>query len=421
MIQKPILGLAVASSLALYLSGCLPDGDLATGAPEPIPESSTGMVTLATQGTNFAARGLSAEPGGLLIAEIRQSSRHLAFRDSSIWNGSSAISLQFPSIPEGTGYQAVLTYRDQAGLTTHADTVGKFDVVRARNTQAAFRMRALLGRLQLTVATAPTAIDTLSLSWESGNRVRLAKSVRGPSGRTLLRLDSLAVGSTGTVHIRAWNAAGDTLYFADTASSISSQADQALMIRLGDTRGQVSMSVNFAPGGETDAVAVFPDDPTPTGKLVFTAFSDSGSSDWIRVENRSTDSVNGLVKIVRGTESFSVDLRLASGQGSVLTKASCDVVAQPSHPLHANSSVVCGLAGVSVSWSNTGTLWEVRTPDGALGEQIVVVDGKLGWPDLNSSTTRTVRRKANASLLDATAGRSWCADSLDSPSATACL
>ncbi len=417
---QPFVRITILLSTTFFFSSCLPDGNSSTGASEPIPESLTGMVTLATTGTQIAARGHAAESGGWLVAEIRQASHHLTFRDSAVWNGSVAISLLFPSIPEGTGYQAVMTYRDPTGLVTHSDTVANLAVVRASNTQAAFRMHALLGRLQMTVATAPTTIDTLSITWESGNRLRSAKSVRGPSGRTLLRLDSLPVGSTGFLHIRAWNTLGDTLYFADTASSILSQADQALTIRLGDSRGQISLSINFLPGGETDAIVLFPGDPTPNGFLVFTAFSDSSSSDWIGLENRSSDSVIGPVRIVRGTESFTVDLRLAPGQGNVLTKAACEVVDRPTHPLHGVPGVVCGLSNLSVSWSSTGTLWEIHTPDGALGEQIVVLDGKLGWPDLNTSTARTVRRKAGVSLVDATAGRSWCADSLDSPNATAC-
>jgi len=420
MNPKTLAAQILAMSTSLYLTGCLPDGAQPTGSPESIPESSTGIVTLATQ-ANPAARAAAAEPGGTLVAEIRQSAKHVSYRDSAAWNGSSSISLRFPAIPEGTGYQAIVSYRDPAGLSTHADTIQNLSVVRAANTQATFKLKALLGRIQLVVPAAPVSIDSLGISWESNGTLRSAKAVRGPSGRTTLRLDSLAVGSTGSVHVRAWTVSGDTLYYADTASSIRTQADQSLQIRMLDARGGANASISFVAGGETDAVALFPLDQNPSGRLVLAALSDSGANDWIKLENRSTDSVVGPAKIVRGTESFTVDLRVAPGAAVVLTRASCEAVAQSANPLHATNSVACGLAGVSVSWSSTGTLWEIRTADGALADQIVVLDGKLGWPDLNASTARTVRRKADASLLDATAGRSWCADASDAPETAACL
>jgi hypothetical protein len=420
MNPKSLVAQILAMSTSLYLTGCLPDGAQPTGSPESIPESSTGIVTLATQ-ANPAARAAAAEPGGTLVAEIRQASKRLSYRDSAAWSGQSSFSLRFPSIPEGTGYQAIVTYRDPAGLATHADTVQNLSVARATNTQAVFKLKALLGRIQLVVPTAPVAIDSLRLAWESNGVVRSAKAVRGPSGRTTLRLDSLAVGSTGTVRVRAWTIGGDTLYFADTSVSIQSQADQALQIRMLDARGQASSSVSFLAGGETDAVALFPLDQNPSGRLVLAALSDSGSNDWIKLENRSTDSVIGPARIVRGTESFGVDLRLAPGASVVLTRASCEAVAQEANPLHSTNSVVCGLAGVSVSWSSTGTLWEIRTTDGALADQVVILDGKLGWPDLNGSTARTVWRNPAASVVEASAGRSWCADASDSPAVSACL
>lgn len=417
---KPLAALVLNITSTLILAGCLPDGEQPTGSPEPIPESSTGTVTLATRNSPFAARTAAAEPGGELVAEIRHAARRLSFRDSAVWSGNGEASLRFPAIPEGIGYMAIVQYRDANGLTTHADTVRDLEVKRTINTQAEFKLRALLGRLQLVVPTAPTTIDTIGLSWESAGRVRATRIVRGPSGRTLLRLDSLAVGSVGKVRVRAWNAAGDTLYFGDTTTSILSQVDQSLQIKLTDTRSQIGLTANFLPGGETDAVALFPDASIASGRLVLAALSDSGSSDWIRLDNRSSDSMAGAVKIVRGTESFTADLHLGSGKSVVFTRASCDAVAKPDHPLHGASNVVCGLPGVSVSWSSTGTLWEIRSPDGILADQIVVVDGKLGWPDLNASTARTVRRAPDASVLDATAGRSWCADASDSPDADTC-
>lgn len=363
----------------------------------------------------MAARHLSPEPGGRLVAEIRSASSRSVYKDSLDWSGVGAATLRLSTIAEGGGYQAVLRYRDPDGRTTHADTLRDLIVRRGTNTQAEFTLKPLLGRLQLTVPTAPVAIDTLGLTWESLGRVVRTKAVRGPSGRTLLRLDSLAVGSQGKLQVRAWNAAGDTLYYADTSTSILSEADQSVSIKLLDARGQIALLASFLAGGETNAVVSFPDDPVATGTLVLAALSDSGSSDWILLQNLSGDSVSGPARISRGTESFSVPLRLGPGERTVLTRAPCAAVAATSHVLHTTPGLVCGLESVSVSWSSTGTLWEVRTPDDQLADQIVVIDGRHGWPDLNSTTARTVRRRANATPLDAAAGRSWCADAQDSP------
>lgn len=400
-----------------WFTGCLPDGDLNPGSPEPVPESSTGTVTLVTRGTSVAARAQSPEPGGKLLAEIRTPLSRTAYRDSVPWSGSGSTSLRVSTIPEGRGYQAILVYRDANGYLTHSDTLRDLEVRRSSNTQASFALKALLGRLQLTFPSAPTGVDSLGLTWEADGRTQTVHAPRGPSGRTLLRVDSLQVGSHGTVRVRAWNAEGDTLYFADTTCSILSQADQSLQIKLIDAQGLLGLSASFLPGGETDAIARFPDDPLPSGTLVVAALSDSGSSDWILLRNTSVDSVVGSTRITRGTESFSLDLRLGPGAQAVLTRATCEAVQAAAHPLHGAPGLVCGLEGVSVSWSSTGTLWEIRTADGQLADQVVVLDGKYGWPDLNATTARTVRRREGTEIADASAGRSWCADGLDSPTA----
>lgn len=409
--------LLLSANLALF-SGCLPDGDQNPGSPELVPESSTGTVTLVTQGAGIVARTLAPEPGGKLLAQIRTSLSQTTYKDSVGWSGSGSTSLQVSAIPEGRGYQAILLYRDPNGIVTHSDTLVDLEVKRSSNTQADFALRALLGRVQLIVPSAPATIDSLGLSWESNGWIRSTHAVRGPSGRTLLRLDSLAVGATGTVRVRAWTTAGDTLYFADTTCSILSQTDQSLQVKLLDAQGQLGISATFLPGGEVDAVALFPDASVPSGSLIVAALSDSGSSDWILLRNPTGDSVTGLTRITRGSESFSVDLHLAAGEQSVLTRASCAAISASSHPLHGAPGLVCGLESVSVSWSSTGTLWEIRTSDGGLADQVVVVDGRYGWPDLNTTNARTVRRRSGIEAADASAGRSWCADDMDSPIAS---
>ncbi len=421
MNRKHLVALIIQISLTTYLAGCLPDGSQPLLSAEPAPESSTGAVSLTAKSATWAARSLAAEPGGEIVAEIRHAAKRTSFRDSIDWNGTSGANLRFGAIPEGAGYQATVFYRDARGLVTHADTLRDLEVVRSRMTEASFQLRPLLGRLQLVVPSAPTSVDSLSLSWISGDLRRTTRAVRGPSGRTALRLDSLAVGSTGTLRIRAWNTSGDTLYFADSVCTILSQADQALQIRMQDARGQIAFAAQFQAGGELDALALFPDDQVASGRLVIGAMSDSGASDWIRIENRGADSAIGAVKIVRGTETFSVQLKLASGASAVVSRATCAATASTTHALHGAPSLVCDASSLGVSWSSSGTLWELRTNEGALLDQFVVFDGQNGWPDLNATTSRTLRRAAKASALEASAGRSWCADGSDSPVATSCI
>lgn len=420
MNRKHLAALIIQISLTTYLAGCLPDGSQPLLSAEPAPESSTGAVSLTAKNATWAARSLAAEPGGEIVAEIRHAAKRTSFRDSIDWNGTSGANLRFGAIPEGAGYQATLFYRDARGLITHADTLRDLEVVRSRVTEASFQLRALLGRLQLVVPSAPVAVDSLSLSWTSGALRRTSRAARGPSGRTALRLDSLVVGSSGTLRIRAWNTSGDTLYFADSVCTILSQADQALQIRMLDARGQIAFTAQFQAGGELDAVALFPDDQAASGRLVIGAMSDSGSSDWIRIENRGADSAIGAVKIVRGTETFSVALRLGPGSDAIVSRATCAATASSSHPLHGAPTLVCDASSLSVSWSSTGTLWELRTSEGSLLDQFIAFDGQNGWPDLNATTSRTVRRAPSASALEASAGRSWCADGSDSPVATSC-
>lgn len=405
---------AILAASLFLLAGCLPDGSPSPQAPELVPESSTGTVSLEVRGTGLAARALAPEPGGRLFAEIRLPSSRPVYRDSVDWNGFGSTTLRVAAIPEGRGYQAIVVYRDPQGLATHADTVRDLEVRRTGNTTASATLRPLLGRIQLSLPSVPSTVDSVGLVWESSGRTLRTEMARGPSGRTVLRLDSLAVGSVGILHVRAWTTSNDTLYFADTSATIASQADQSLSIKLKDARGLLGVVATFLPGGETDAVARFPEESLPSGHLLLAALSDSGSSDWILLSNPSRDSIVGPVRIARGTEILTTDLRLAPGEQTVLTRASCGATGSPSHPLHGVTSLACGL-DLSVSWSSSGTLWEIRTPDGRLADQVLVFDGRQGWPDLNTSTSRTARLRTGAPPADASLGRSWCADDRDSP------
>jgi hypothetical protein len=260
-------------------------------------------------------------------------------------------------------------------------------------------------------------VDSLGIWWAGPAGTRSAVVVRGTSGKTVLRLDSLPVGSSGAARMRAWNALGDTLYGCDTAISISSQADQSLTLTWSDATGAVALSVGISAGGETDVTALFPTDSVADGSLRIAGISDSGSSDWVLLENPGSAAVSGKVTVAHGTESVSATVALAPGATAVLSRMACSDTSLASHPLHGAANLVCGLS-LSVAWSGTGVLWQVYGPSGKLAERALVWDGKYGWPDLNSSSARTLRRRAGSAGSDAMAGRSWCSEDSDVPSDT---
>ena len=395
-----------------FLQGCLSDG---AGPPTASP-AATGSATVRISPilAPSAARTLAAEPGGWLVAKIRRPGRTEAWTDSVQWLGSSPTSMTFLGLPEATNYLVSAFYRDAGGRVTHSDSVSPVAILPGISTPVPLALRVLLGRIVISMPTVPATVDSLGISWIGLSGTRRAVVARGTSGKTVLRLDSLPVGSTGATRLRAWNSAGDTLYRCDTVLSIASQADQSLSLRWMEASGSIALAAAILPGGETDATALFPGDEIPNGSLRLLGLSDSSGSDWALIDNPGTGSVTGQITLVHGTESVMATISLAPGATATLSRVSCADATRIDHPLHGAPGLVCGLS-LSVAWSSTGTLWELRGPGGTLAERTVVWDGKNGWPDLNSSTARTLRRRRTADGADPMNGRSWCTDGLDDP------
>jgi hypothetical protein len=398
------------------LQGCLSDGSNSTDSGTASGSAQVRVSPLPTESLP-AARALAAEPGGWVVARIRRQNHTGSWTDSVQWTGSSQISLSFANLPQGTDYAVSALYRDAAGRTTHADSASPVAILPGTPTPVALSLKALLGRIVITMPSVPATVDSLGISWSGSTGLRRTVIVRGTSGKTLLRLDSLPVGISGAASLRAWNVAGDTLYRCDTTITISSQADLSLTLHWVDASGTMALSASLLAGGETDATALFPGDAVASGRLRIRGLSDSSNSDWALVENPGSDSVVGQITLVHGTESIAASVALAPGGLATLSRVSCSDVARANHPLHGAPGLVCGLS-LSVAWSTTGTLWELHAPDGSLAERALVWDGKNGWPDLNSSTARTLRRRGGTGGTDPMAGRSWCADSSDNPMRT---
>jgi hypothetical protein len=325
--------------------------------------------------------------------------------------------VSFSGLPQASSYLVRAEYRDAQGRTTHADSVYPVSILPGKAAGVSLSLRALLGRIVISMPSVPSTVDSLGIRWDGPSGVRSSVVARGASGKTVLRLDSLPVGGFGAARLRAWNALGDTLYACDTAISIASQADRSLTLSWSSATGAAALSLGVLPGGETDVTALFPADSVADGSLRILGISDSGAADWVLVENPGTSSVAGRVTLAHGTESVSATVSLAPGAVAVLSKVPCADTARTAHPLHGAPNLVCGLP-LSVSWSGGAVLWQIYGPSGKLAERVLVWDGKNGWPDLNSGAARTLRRRSGAAGSDAMAGRSWCSEGSDSPSDT---
>lgn len=392
-------------SATAVLQGCLSSPTLPDGP------SDAGGMTVLVQSAPAAARGMFAEPGGRIVAQIRLPGR--TWSDSVTWNGSAA-SFAFPSLPASGCYQVKVLVRDAAGRATHADSAYPVYIRSGSSTSVQLSLRALLGRIVVPMPSVPASVDSLSISWLAGPGFRRTSMARGGSGKTVLRLDSLPVGESGSLSLRAWNKAGDTLFACDTNLAISSQADLSLSLRWVDQSGNLAVGGSILAGGDVQAMALFPGQESPNGSLLFDGFSDSGSADWIRIVNPGSDRVSGLAEIVHGSESWSTRIDLGPGERAVLTRLGCSDSLRSAHPLLSATLPTCGLP-LSVSWSSLPSTWELRSPGGALADLVMVEDGKDGWPQLNSGSARTLRRRSGSGGGSSMAGRSWCALATDSP------
>lgn len=402
----------------LILSGCLSDTST-SGTPPADPAAFQVRIAPLRQAPLLAARGSGADAGGKLLVHLSNPSRGISLRDSLVWSGTSDGVVAFPNLPEGAGYAVQAWYRDLSGITSHGDSLGGLRISRGEAAQARLLLRPLQGKILVNAPVLPTGIDTLGATWSCEGSIRVATAGRGAGGRTSLRLDSLAIGKSGTLRLRAWNASGDTLHHLDTNLVLRDDRDMALSLVLGSSRGQILASLSFQDGGEIAATASFAgeaDQPSSqTGRLLLVAFSDSGAMDWIGIRNPGP-AFTGRVRLGKGSTDAQFDLDLPAGATAVATRAPCASVAETKHPLHGSDHLVCGLDDLVVTHSTAGgSYWKLRDATGTLlHDAVLVLDSKQSWPDLNTSTSRTARLKTDwSSALLNDAGRAWCADDSD--------
>ncbi|MBK8801234.1 MAG: lamin tail domain-containing protein [Fibrobacteres bacterium] len=397
--------LCVAVLSFLLPIGCL---DSSTDDPPP-PVQPDGIVHIeVVPWRTLAPRSMGIEPGGRLIVELRDPARRRSWLDSVEWDATRTATLSFRGIPQGGNYLLVGRYRDAQGRFTHTDSLAPVSVSVGEATSIQLRLRALIGRLVFTMPSVPANVDSLLAIWKEGSRSRSAVASRGTGGRTVLRLDSLPVGATGKVALRAWNSLGDTLFFLDTTLSVQRDADQSVSLVWRDASASPGVLATAMPGGEVSATLRFPGESVPDGRLWISGLSDSGGADWILLENPGTGTVNGTWKVQHGSESASIEASIEPGGKLILTRAACETAWTPGHVLQGPIPLACGV-DLPVSWSTPSTLWELRDATGSLVDQVLVWDGQNGWPDLNASSARTLRRRGGEAGMDAMAGRSWCA------------
>ncbi|MBK9578158.1 MAG: hypothetical protein IPO40_13865 [Fibrobacteres bacterium] len=406
--------LCVAALSFLLPAGCLESAS--EDPPTPPPISGVVNIEVAPWRTP-AARTLSIEPGGRLVVELRDPARRRSWTDSMDWDASRTASLSFRGIPQGGNYLLVGRYRDAQGRFTHADSILPVSVTVGEATSAQLKLRALIGRLVFTMPSVPASVDSLLAIWWDGARSRTAAVSRGTGGRTVLRLDSLAVGATGKVALRAWNTLGDTLYFLDTTLSVQRDADQSVSLVWRDASANPGIQATALAGGDVSATLRFPGESAPDGRLRISALSDSGGADWILLENPGPDTVRGPWKILHGTESATFEATIPPQGRFITTRASCESARAPGHALRGDHPLACEV-DLPVSWSTPSALWELRDGKGGLVDQVMAWDGQNGWPDLNASTARTLRRRSGDAGSDAMAGRSWCTSASADPTQT---
>lgn len=408
---------------ALTLAGCLDE----SGSTNPTPVAS-GESRISIQVAPFASlvagRSMTADPGGVLVVEVANRTSGFVSRDSSSWTGSVESRMDFPSLPEGSGYIVRAWYRDLQGFITHGDSLGGIVLARGEDESVSLSLRALRGKILLNAPSLPVSVDTLSMSWSSIGVSRKSSIGRGSGGRTTLRLDSLPVATSGMLRLRAWNASGDTLFHLDTTLAVSGDKDLPLSLTLQSSRGTILAKLGFLAGGEIDATASFEGEAEQpadqTGRLLLAVFSDSGAADWIGIRNPTKNAFAGRVRLGKGSTDAQFDLNLPAGEFAVVTRAPCAAI-DSLHPLRAAKHLVCGLDDIVVTHSTSGgSLWKLRSVDATeLLDQVLVLDGKQSWPDLNTSTARTARLSASWNdALGNDAGRAWCADGSDAPNAS---
>ena len=372
-------------------------------------------------GGAVAARAAAAEPGGKLVVTLTNPVLLISRTDSLSWGGSDTLRTAFEGLLPGSGYRLTAHYVDPRGLVTHRDSTAPFTLGPSQDLGLSLRLGAVLGKIYLQFPNIPANVGVLALKVSAGGR-SWTTSVK-TTGRGALRLDSLPIGVPLDAELWAEDTLGTILYKFDTTVTLSGIEDLALAWTLSSTGARTAGSLVLLEGGEISANVGFagfgPSPASQTGRLLITGFSDSGTSDWVRITNTGA-AFDTTVRLVRGsTDSLIFRLTLGAGESRILSKASSEILAQPGHPLLGSGALTNRVA--VVTWTgSTSIVWSLRSGDGSqLHDMVFVNPGSVGWPVLNGSTARTlVLRKDATGALANDAGSNWCALATDNPAAT---
>jgi hypothetical protein len=361
-----------------------------------------------------------AEPGGRILLSLSNPTVPLLREDTLVWDGTDTLHAGFESLPVAAGYRLVARYLDARGIVTHADSTATFALSRAEALPLRLLLRPVLGKVYLQFPLIPEAVDSLGIWATNGSLAWSSRTVRLAGGKALLRLDSLPLGIPLAIRLRAWNAAGDTLYFLDSATTLLSGDEQSYAWDFVSALARATLGIGFVLGGETSVQVGFPSATAlpshQTGRLLLTAFSDSGRSDWLRISNPDSEVFAGMVHLSRGSIDSLLAVHLAPGAELIVTIAGSDQLGPSEHPLHGVATLTSGIA--SVSWSTSGgVVWKLSDSTGTtLFDLVYVTPGKNGWPILSTSGRHTaLLRAAGRTALFNDVGSRWCGSTSDSP------
>lgn len=396
--------LAACSSVESSLSAASGEAVLALTAP-PIASS--------------AAVAARAEPGGKIVISLSNPTVPLLREDTLVWDGTDTLHASFESLPVATGYRLVARYLDARGIVTYADSTATFALTRAEALLLRLLLRPVLGKIYLQFPLIPEAVDSLGIWATSGSLSWSSRTVRLAGGKALLRLDSLPLGTPLAIRLRAWNAAGDTLYYLDSAATLLSGDEQSYAWDFVSALARTALGISFALGGETSVQVGFPNAAAlpshQSGRLLLTAFSDSGKSDWLRISNPGAEAYVGKVRISHGTIDSVLAVNVAAGGDQIVTTATPDLLTA-GHLLQGAAALTSGIA--SVTWSTSGgVVWKLTdSAGGVLFDLVYITPGKNGWPVLSASGRRSafLRASGRTAFLNDVGSR-WCGIASDSP------
>jgi hypothetical protein len=406
------------------LSACESEPTSASSSGDGTSRLSLTAAPMAQPPAARAALAARAEVGGKLVVTLTNPVLLVHRTDTVLWSGGDTLKTSFDALLPGAGYRLVAQYLDARGLVTHRDSVPSFALGRAQSLALSLQLKAELGKILLQFPLVPDGVDSLSLTVTQGGRSWTSRMARPAAGRGSLRLDSLPLGVSFLAQLRAFSATGDTLYFLDTALTLSSSLDQTFAWTLTSALGRAQGGLTFLEGGEASGLVGFSGSAlqprSQTGRLLLTAFSDSGLADWVRLTNPGTEAVVGAVRLARGTLDTTFAVNLGAGQSLIVTRATPDLLGRVGHPLEGVSTQ--GASVATVTWSATGgTVWALSSADGTeLMDMLYILPGKNGWPALNTSSARSLYLRSATGAVGNDAGSAWCAQASDDP-AGVCL